>query len=267
MRRQCALDILGRAACIATVACHVLGMYTHPPAYAYWLKRPAMAPTDDEHTSKRHVGQDKTAKKLIRDFAQHKVSADDMRDTAERMLGDGFRSEQIEAIAKVGGRGTNPKNSKRDLMRHVRKTGEITLPDADVVMVHQVDPSKGGRRVTKAPLSIIFPHKIIAVIAVVYPIVFAAMQGNKPKSDFWDNVSDDAPWFMHHPIREERMFEHRAIPAQAHGDAVRWIKKSSLMVGSFALLLGSLPTWLQVLLIFVIPKVPVYENVVDGIWL
>ena len=216
-----------------------------------------MAPNADDPTNK-------TAKKLIRDFAQHKVSADDMRDTAERMLSDGFRSEQIEALAKVGGRGTNPKNSKRDLMRRVRKSGSITLPDADVVMVHQVDPAQGSRRVIKAPLSMIFPHKMFAAIAVVYPVVFAAMQGNKPTADFWDNVPPGAPWFHCHPVREEPMFEHRAIPAQYHGDAARWLKKSSLMVGSCAFLLGSLPTWLQVILIFLIPKVPVCENVVGG---
>eukprot|EP00969_Alexandrium_andersonii_P051184 2248423-Alexandrium_andersonii.AAC.1 len=103
----------------------------------------------------------------------------------------------------------------------------------DILHIPTVNPAKSSGEVVWADVPVMLPHKLLAAIEKNFPMEFDRMLGHRPLSDFWSQIDLDSPALRGHPMLEQELWPQRAIPLVLHGDGVRWIKKTSLMVVSF----------------------------------
>ena len=133
---------------------------------------------------------------------------------------DGNTNPAMQSLAQLGSNGAWPANCRRDLER-LLSFDQMDLPTASSIKIPMKTP--GTNNVSWDTCPILYPHELVHAIYTHYYAEFelrflGGSVTNLPY--YWEGVLDDDPRWARHPLREEDDFQHKAIPARVHGDAV-----------------------------------------------
>ena len=110
-------------------------------------------------------------------------------------------------LAKVGGWGSSPANSHRDLVQRFSK--QMKLQQAFAVKVEAVDPKTSV--CTMADVACFLPHVMFSSLGTGYPEQSQHMFGVSGAEAFWKGVEkQNDPRLLNHPIaRDSKVLEKR----------------------------------------------------------
>ena len=247
------------------------------------LDHPALDPTKMSKTTRggfkqrqarakrdeaEEMGPSKLASLLIEQWAWGAMSAPKVQAIAQAAWDDGLHHPDVEKLGKIGGAGSHPGNSHRDLLF---LAGQHSLTKAVTTVPLQV---KFKKWVSKSEdLDMLLPHKLFALMYEHLPDAFeACVLGGSPDNipNFWKSMKDN-PKLLCRPDLQARPDLHHVVPISLHGDGVSYMQVAraggkSLEVLSWSSLLCRGPTKVTNFLLFLIVKSVVKDYGVSQTW-
>ena len=147
---------------------------------------------------------------------------------AQAAWDDGLHHPDVEKLGMIGGAGSHPGNSYRDLLFVV---GQHSLTKAVTSVPIQVKLKKWVSK--SEDLDMLLPHELFALMYEHLPDAFEACvlggsEDNIP--NFWKSMKDK-PKLLCRPDLQARLDLDHVVPISLHGDGVSYMQVAGL-VGS-----------------------------------
>lgn len=189
------------------------------------------------------------ADRLLEQWAWGLISTPQVQLLAAGALLDGAVRAELSTLAGLGGGGVWPGNTRRDLVHGFLRGLSMPLPAKVEIPVQD----KNGD-LDFAEVPVLLPSDVCRFLYHEYRDHFDSLTGGL--AQFWDQVRQDDPKLVNHPMLTKHRWRERAIPLVFHGDSVQFVKDptNSLFVLHFSFLLASGNTWDTHFLTFSLPK-------------
>ena len=157
------------------------------------------------------------AELLLEQWSWGLLSAVQVQAFAKAATLDGAEHEDLKTLSQLGTRGQWAGHTRRDLLRRVMPTVNLTIPTSFEIPIQD----KYGE-LDYAETSVLLPSDVCRDLFHKHRVHFDILTSGL--AHFWKQIRPDDPKLIGHPMLQKPQWQERAIPLAFHGDGVQFVK-------------------------------------------